>query len=126
MKKSRLLPLLVCAATFGALNLSAVSLQAAPPAPTKTKMTKRPRGTLTRRVQKAIETKMGKPLTPDQKKRLTAANKLRLDTNKAASEKFMATAAGITGLSVEALKEIARPVKKPLTAPKGKAAPVKR
>jgi hypothetical protein len=111
MKNFRLLSALSCAAVLSALTLSASPIQAAPPAPMN--KPKPPKGRVSKRVQKAIETKLGRPLTPDQKKRLNAANKIRLDARKAADDKFLNSAAAITGLTVSTLRDLSKAPKKP-------------
>ena len=115
MKNHRLIPLFVSAALFTALGTSAVCPALAQPAPAqagkKRKKAKAP-------IMAKIEAKMGKPLTPAQRKQLIALNKIRMQAVKAATENFNRSAAKVTGLTAADMATITAPKRK---APKRKA-----
>ena len=119
MKKSRFATLFVCAATLGAFSAGTSFAQPAPPT-TKTGKGKGAKGMrgASKKMIGAIEAKLGKPLSADQKTQLGKAVKTRLEATKAAQDKFLEDAAAATGLSVEALQEIVKPAGRGGKAPK--------
>ncbi len=130
MKNRRLLPLFVCASVFSTLGFGAlapVSAQPAPvaaPVPAPAKTGKKGKGAkragakgLPKRMLMKVEEKMGKPLTEDQKTRLGAAYKSRMEANKVATDAFNKEAAAITGLSVEDVVALSKRGRKAGAAP---------
>ncbi|HEX9997033.1 MAG TPA: hypothetical protein VGB45_07820 [Abditibacterium sp.] len=122
MKNSRFATLFACAVTLSAF--SAGNSFAQPPANTapigktgKANGGKGMRG-VSKRMVKAIEEKLGKPLTAEQKIQLGKAQKARLEATRAAQEKFLQDAAVTTGLSVESLRETLKPGKRGGQEPK--------
>lgn len=117
MKNRRLTPLLASASLFSALGLSALtspSASAQPaPAPKMGKKgnmgrAKGARGKVPKKMLEKIETQMGKPLTEDQKTRLNAAYKARMEAQKTAQEKFADEVVAVTGLTADQVAELSK------------------
>lgn len=121
--KNHFAALLAVVALGATLELAPAGAQTTAPAGSKS--TVAPRGgrapRLPKRLVRGIEAKTGKPLTPDQTSRLLAAMQARKAAEDAAQDKFLSDAAGITGLSVQDLKDAQKGPRKAKEKPKAKA-----
>src|SRR3712207_6747929 len=100
----------VCAASLGVLSIGLVDTSFAQPGTGKKNRMDRGRAKrIPKKMTEALETKLGKPLTPEQKEQILTAMQARDEATKAARDKFTADLVKATGLTTEDAEAIATP-----------------